>query len=151
MLSLPELGPVTLDALLTEYCREKYLPDYTCDNCLTKGRTTEEEVFGENGWPSVLVINLKRFHGVSKKITIQVTFKETWSPGPNLTYSLRAVLVHHGGAQNAGHYTAYVRDSAAIWYHCDDRLEPRVLGTSEEALRAEAYMLFYVRLDGPQL
>ena len=62
--------------------------------------------------------------------------------------------MHHGRfvnaanlAQTGGHYTAYVRDETATWYHCNDNLPPRVLETPEEALHAQAYMLFYVRLD----
>ena len=91
------------------------------------------------------MISLKRFHGLYRKIATSVAFQENWSPRADITYSLQGVLVHRGRSQIVGHYTAYVRDSSAIWYHCDDSLPPRALETAEEALRAEAYMLFYVR------
>ena len=57
------------------------------------------------------------------------------------SYHLLGVVVHHGHA-GGGHYTAFVRASNNLWYHCDDSQSPRWVPV-EEVLRAEAYMLFY--------
>ena len=150
-LALPPHGRVTLDELLESWCREEFREGYICEVCHAEGRTSQKAVVVENGWPSVLVIMLKRFHGLHSKIHTRVAFPETWLPRADIRYSLQGVLVHQGASQLVGHYTAYVRDSNAIWYNCDDSLPPRALETAEELLRAEAYMLFYVRMDGPHL
>jgi ubiquitin C-terminal hydrolase len=59
------------------------------------------------------------------------------------TYDLRSVIVHHGDA-GGGHYTAFVRAQDNLWYHCNDEAAPRTCST-EQALRAQAYMLVYER------
>jgi len=163
--ALPDQGHTTLDALLKQYCSSEFVSDFRCHEnvdgqmmgCGSTGSTSKTFIIDQEGWPTAMVINLKRFAfnwstKLYDKIATVVDFPETWIPQANVVYSLRAVLVHHGHFVNAvslrqtgGHYTAYVRDSADTWYHCNDNLAPRALQTSEEVLRAQAYMLFYVR------
>ena len=65
------------------------------------------------------------------------------SSGSIALYSLRAVVVHHGGS-NSGHYTTYRCLSASPfgqWAHVSD--ERSILVSTEEVLQCQAYLLFY--------
>ena len=61
-----------------------------------------------------------------------------------LTYTLRAVIVHQGGAK-AGHYVAYARATDEAWYFYNDAAPPRQVRNRCEVLQQQAYMLFYDR------
>merc|ERR1739845_158154 len=62
----------------------------------------------------------------------------------NTEYRLYAVVNHIGG-MGSGHYTAYVRGDGERWLCCNDS---QVYPISEEAVvSANAYLLFYERLD----
>lgn len=56
------------------------------------------------------------------------------------SYSLQAVIVHHGTA-DSGHYTTY-RLANRRWHHISD--EKVRDATEDEVLTSQAYMLFYV-------
>ena len=57
------------------------------------------------------------------------------------TYCLQAVAVHTGSLDR-GHYTAFVRDSAAQWVLVNDEAPPVVV-PFEMVSQAQAYMLLY--------
>ena len=64
-------------------------------------------------------------------------------PASQTVYDLYAV-VEHQGAMTGGHYVAYVRlPTQPTWYYVSDAFVQR--STEADALRAQAYLLFYRR------
>ncbi|XP_061209334.1 ubiquitin carboxyl-terminal hydrolase 36-like, partial [Neopsephotus bourkii] len=61
---------------------------------------------------------------------------------------LYAVLVHSGYSCNAGHYYCYVKASNGQWYKMNDSVVCH--SNIKSVLNQEAYLLFYVRLSGPE-
>lgn len=59
-------------------------------------------------------------------------------------YDLCAVIVHQGGSLG-GHYVSHVRNKKGDWYYCSDTTVRS--STEADALRAQAYMLYYQRRD----
>ena len=90
-------------------------------------------------------------HGLQVKLNQHIFFTETidirkyfTTYGNNgditaLLYGLVSIVVHHGSAQG-GHYTNYSLINGK-WFHFSDASVHEV--KKEEALRAQAYMLFY--------
>jgi ubiquitin carboxyl-terminal hydrolase 8 len=137
-----------------------------CFNLYVEGEILD----GENGWindatkeridirkriqfwsfPSVLVIDLKRFNTRFQKSQVLVTF-----PIDNLDlseyvigykkqsykYELYGVCNHSGGVMG-GHYTAYVKNANGKWYHFNDTSVSEV-GLPESIVSPKAYVLFY--------
>jgi ubiquitin carboxyl-terminal hydrolase 8 len=137
-----------------------------CFNMYVEGEILD----GENGWindatkeridirkriqfwsfPSVLVIDLKRFNTRFQKSQVLVTF-----PIDNLDlseyvigykkqsykYELYGVCNHSGGVMG-GHYTAYVKNANGKWYHFNDTSVSEV-GLPESIVSPKAYVLFY--------
>ena len=69
-------------------------------------------------------------------------------PASETRYELYAVVEHMGG-MNGGHYVAYVRLPSAppVWYLVSDASVQR--SSEADALRAQAYLLFYRRRRAP--
>ena len=61
-----------------------------------------------------------------------------------------AVISHVGGGPNSGHYYAHVKGPDGIWYDANDE---SVIRTTSSAVvgRKNAYMLFYMRMQGDAL
>lgn len=110
--------------------------------------------------PITLVIQLKRFTFMRTKISKYVAFPLTLDLKPYVAndgaqtgtplldamqYVLQAIIVHHGGSLNSGHYTSYVRAKNGLWAHCDDSSVRSV--SEQEVLRQQAYMLFYSKSE----
>mmetsp|Transcript_33598 Transcript_33598/g.88235 ORF Transcript_33598/g.88235 Transcript_33598/m.88235 type:complete len:526 (+) Transcript_33598:84-1661(+) len=123
--------------------------------------------------PQILTIHLKRFeqhgmdlHKVSRHVSFEPVIDMSHFCDPSIPfvvgddgregvlYELYAVVQHHGRMQS-GHYTAYIKDTttpskgpaSARWFHIsDDRYTECSLS---QVLRAEAYQLFYERLEPP--
>ena len=99
-------------------------------------------------YPPMLVIQMKRWEamepgGRRRKDTRVVEFNERLPVRDGATYWLRSVIVH-SGADNAGHYTAYVRTVDGEWFFYDDSDLPRFLPAGFASVAAaEAYLLFY--------
>ncbi|KAM9537689.1 ubiquitin carboxyl-terminal hydrolase 36-like [Guaruba guarouba] len=68
--------------------------------------------------------------------------------GDPVMYGLYAVLVHSGHSCNSGHYYCYVKASNGQWYQMNDSVVCR--SNIKTVLNQEAYLLFYVRLSGPE-
>jgi ubiquitin C-terminal hydrolase len=101
-------------------------------------------------FPSILVIDFKRFNSRNQKNQILVTFplegldlskyvigykKNTYK------YDLYGVCNHSGGVLG-GHYTAYVKNANGKWYHFNDTSVSEVAVT-ESIVSPKAYCLFY--------
>jgi ubiquitin C-terminal hydrolase len=129
-----------------------------------------EKLEGENAWfnevtgkkqdiqkkiiywsfPSILVIDIKRFSNHHKKNQILLTF-----PLENLDlseyvigykkesyiYDLYGICNHSGGTQG-GHYTAFIKNANGKWYHFNDTFVTEVKRL-EELITPKAYCFFY--------
>jgi ubiquitin carboxyl-terminal hydrolase 8 len=137
-----------------------------CFNLYVEGEIME----GENAWfnektgkkenvrkkilfwsfPSILVVDFKRFNARNQKNQIFITF-----PFDNLdlsnyvigykknsyVYELYGVCNHSGGVLG-GHYTAYVKNANGKWYHFNDTNVSEV-GLIDSIISPKAYCLFY--------
>ena len=146
--AVPPAGRPTIEALFTDTLGHDALYD-DADRCAPCGRhrcRAKETVLVRK--PQVLVLHLKRWAfnralGRPVKIPTHVSFETLLPLDAVHTYDLRSVIVHTGHVGGC-HYTAFVRARDNLWYHCDDEAAPRMCST-EEALRAQAYMLVYER------
>ena len=155
---------------------------YTCERCRSPQNCTKSLRLLH--LPPLLVVHLLRFRGAGQgeggsgrqrspaKAAEHVSFplesldlspflcdSAAPVPGQGHQYELCALIEHHGASAASGHYTAWVRGSAAgvraggggsaaarQWYHVDDG---RVEAVDEAAVAgAQAYLLFYSRRDG---
>jgi ubiquitin C-terminal hydrolase len=101
-------------------------------------------------FPSILVIDFKRFNSRNQKNQILITF-----PLDNLdlskyvvgykkssyVYELYGVCNHSGGVLG-GHYTSYVKNANGKWYHFNDTNVSEV-GLVDSIISPKAYCLFY--------
>jgi ubiquitin carboxyl-terminal hydrolase 8 len=116
----------------------------------TKQKTDIRKKIQFWSFPSILVIDLKRFNARNQKNQILVSFpledldlskyvigykKNTYK------YDLYGVCNHSGGVLG-GHYTAYVKNANGNWYHFNDTSVSEV-GLHESIVSPKAYCLFY--------
>ncbi|XP_062480393.1 LOW QUALITY PROTEIN: ubiquitin carboxyl-terminal hydrolase 36, partial [Pezoporus occidentalis] len=127
---------------------------YLCAGCNSRVSATKR--FSIHRAPNVLTLSLKRFTCDREKITKAVPYPEflnirpymSESEGDPVMHGLYAVLVHSGYSCHAGHYYCYVKASNGQWYEMNDSVVSR--SNIQEALKQEAYLLFYLRLSGPE-
>jgi ubiquitin C-terminal hydrolase len=101
-------------------------------------------------FPTILVIDLKRFKSAHLKNQTLITFpledlnlsnyvlgykKETY------VYDLFGICNHSGGLLG-GHYTSYIKNANNKWYHFNDTSVAEV-GLIESIISQKAYCLFY--------
>lgn len=101
-------------------------------------------------FPSILVIDIKRFNSRNQKNQVLVTFPLTdldlskyviGYKKHSYKYDLYGVCNHSGGVLG-GHYTSYVKNANGKWYHFNDTSVSEV-GLSESIISPKAYVLFY--------
>ena len=153
-------GRLTVEAMLRSFFTAEPLETmYECETCKKKKRGR-----AANSWkqflieemPQILVVCLKRFKTTARGRTCKVNehvisgatldlsnvaAENSDAAAEDGLYDLAGVVVHAGG-MGGGHYTANVRRGGA-WYDISDAHVGRT--TLERALRAEPYLLFYVR------
>lgn len=108
-------------------------------------------------FPAVLVVHLKRFSSLSRKVLDDVWFptedmdlsahvdseSKRYIHQPSPVYDLLGI-VNHFGASNGGHYTCYARQTTADpWVSYNDA-QVRVL-SGNNVRSSSAYVLFYTR------
>lgn len=114
--------------------------------------------------PNILILQLLRFDWSGNTITKNnsvVNFQEKLTistPSSNSEYALKAVIIHHGVADN-GHYKIVIRDVYSLeWILYDDReakivteheLYNRNCGDPSGYNSSNAYILIYSRTDNP--
>jgi ubiquitin C-terminal hydrolase len=116
----------------------------------TKQKENVQKKISFWSFPSILVIDLKRFNARRLKIQTLVTF-----PLENLDLSNYVVgykkntyvydlygICNHSGSLLGGHYTSYVKNANGKWYHCNDTSISEV-GVIESMISPKAYVLFY--------
>jgi uncharacterized UBP type Zn finger protein len=114
------------------------------------------KIFGLNknlvfwSFPTVLVIDIKRYNSKNKKQQILIDF-----PLENLDltkyvigynkesyiYDLYGVC-NHSGSVLGGHYTSFVKNANGKWYHFDDTNVTEVTNT-QQIISPKAYCFFY--------
>ncbi|KAH9597267.1 Peptidase C19 [Trypanosoma melophagium] len=118
--------------------------------------------------PNVLIIHLKRFNCMGGKISKFIQYPKMLDLTPFCTeegmsyatgqlkrsvnadsssclYELNAICIHEGNSLNHGHYYSVVRARNGAWLMCNDE---RTSHCNEEvALRQQAYMLFYSKIE----
>lgn len=101
-------------------------------------------------FPTILVIDFKRFNAKNQKNQILVTFPiDDLDLSPYVVgykkntykYELYGVC-NHSGSVLGGHYTAYVKNANGKWYHFNDTSISEV-GLVETIISPKAYCLFY--------
>ena len=115
-------------------------------SCGRFGTQNKEERI--HSWPQVLVLHLKRWDfdrstQSATKVNREISYETVLPISQNYMYHLVGVVVHAGQA-GGGHYTAYVRSPANMWFYYDDAHAPRPC-TNNDALGAKrlAYLLSY--------
>jgi ubiquitin C-terminal hydrolase len=124
------------------------------DNRVTNEKTGEKVTVNKNimfwSFPTILVIDIKRFNAMNKKNQVLIDF-----PLENLNlskyvigynkdsyiYDLYAVCNHSGSALG-GHYTAFVKNANGKWYHYNDTNVSQVTIESQ-IITPKAYCFFY--------
>ena len=101
-------------------------------------------------FPTILVIDFKRFNNKSQKTQILISFPIDELDLSNYVigykkhsykYELYGICNHSGGVMG-GHYTAYVKNANGKWYHFNDTSVSEV-GIIESIISTKAYVLFY--------
>ncbi|KFD55210.1 hypothetical protein M513_03851 [Trichuris suis] len=145
----------TVDSALAHYTRMETLSNenaYLCPRC--NKRVSARKILTIHCAPNVLTVHLKRFDHIGK-IDRHISYSERLNLRPYMTekqglpvnYRLYGVVVHNGRSTNSGHYYAFVRNPLGQWHLMDDSRVCAVSG--DNALKASAYVLFYVRLPTP--
>ena len=124
------------------------------DNKILNEKTGQKEAANKNlvfwSFPTVLVIDIKRYNSKNKKQQILIDF-----PLENLDltkyvigynkesyiYDLYGVC-NHSGSVLGGHYTSFVKNANGKWYHFDDTNVTEVTNT-QQIISPKAYCFFY--------
>ena len=157
-------GATTVSDCLKHYTADEDLDgenQYRCEPCGTL--TDARKRLRVHAPPQVLVLHLKRFGFDastvrSTKLEAHVAFEERLELAPYCTeayldsggasdYELYAAIVHKGTTVRGGHYYNFVKSTGGHWHKCNDA---EITGVDvREVLRANAYLLFYKRVEAP--
>jgi ubiquitin carboxyl-terminal hydrolase 8 len=101
-------------------------------------------------FPTILVINFKRFNSRNQKNQVLITFSldnldlSNYVIGYKKTsykYELYGIC-NHSGSVHGGHYTSYIKNANRKWYHFNDTSVSEV-GVIDSIISPKAYCLFY--------
>jgi ubiquitin C-terminal hydrolase len=91
--------------------------------------------------PPVLLIQLGMYDDYQNKLQARIALEQQLVTKGNITYSLSAVIQHHGRTINSGHYTVLLKHSGTEeWYKCDDA---NVQLCNLPVYSTDAYILLY--------
>jgi ubiquitin carboxyl-terminal hydrolase 2/21 len=124
------------------------------ENCVLNEKTGQKEAAKKQlvfwSFPSILVIDIKRFNSKSKKNQILVDF-----PLENLNLSKYVIgynkesyvydlygVCNHSGSSLGGHYTAFIKNANGTWYHYNDN-SVSVVTDESHIITPKAYCFFY--------
>jgi ubiquitin C-terminal hydrolase len=137
-------------------CFELYTKSETLDgdNCITHEKTGEKVPIKKNimfwSFPTILVIDIKRFNAMNRKNQIMVDFPlkkldlSKYVIGYNkesYIYDLYGVC-NHSGSSLGGHYTSFVKNANGKWYHYNDSIVSEV-SDENHIISPKAYCFFY--------
>lgn len=124
------------------------------DNCVLNELTGQKEAAKKAlsfwSFPTVLVIDIKRFNSSNRKKQNLVDF-----PIDNLNLSKYVIgynkesyvydlygVCNHSGSVLGGHYTSFIKNANGKWYHCDDTNITEVTNP-QQIVTPKAYCFFY--------
>jgi ubiquitin carboxyl-terminal hydrolase 2/21 len=153
-LSMPAEGEPSLNDLMDAEFKPETIEGYSCDKC-SPVRTTATRNTSIWRLPQYLVVVLKRFTMTGQKITTKVgaislsnvSFEKIFSEktterSGNTSYSLYAIVDHHGSSMG-GHYTTQAfHKGDNSWYLYDDESSHTL---SAPIFGGTTYMLFFQR------
>jgi len=124
------------------------------ENAVFNEKTQKKETVKKNlmfwSFPSVLVIDLKRFNATNRKNQILVTFPlddldlSNYVVGykkESFIYELYGIC-NHSGSVLGGHYTSCVKTANGKWFHFNDTVAKEVTDI-RELVSPKAYCFFY--------
>jgi ubiquitin C-terminal hydrolase len=133
-------------------CLDLYVEGETIENYFNEN-TNQRETIKKNidfwSFPSVLVIDIKRFNSANQKKQILVDFPlegldlSKYIIGYNkdsYIYDLYGVC-NHSGSVLGGHYTAFIKNANGNWYHYNDTNISQV--SENQVITQKAYCFFY--------
>ncbi|CAL4115866.1 unnamed protein product, partial [Meganyctiphanes norvegica] len=155
----------SVDEALNLHFRKETLDSdnaYKCEKCHKKVPATKRHLIERA--PHVLLLQLKRFTisggKIGKHINIQKTIDisrfvnghQKLSAGSGATgpyqYRLAAMVIHLGGSQHGGHYTAVAEASTGTMFEYDDSTVRPI--SVQSALMRNPYILFYEMIRKPK-
>jgi len=124
------------------------------ENCITHEKTGKKVPVKKNimfwSFPSILVIDIKRFNAMNRKNQKMVDF-----PLENLNLSKYVIgynkdsyvydlygVCNHSGSVAGGHYTSFVKNANGKWYHYNDTSVSEV-SLAQQIITPKAYCFFY--------
>ncbi|XP_071545185.1 uncharacterized protein [Panulirus ornatus] len=149
------------DALNLHFKKETLDVDnaYKCERCHKKVPATKRHLIERA--PHVLLIQLKRFTisggKIGKHISIQRMIdiskfingaNKHQSTGGPYQYRLASMVIHLGGSQHGGHYTAVAESSNGTMFEFDDSSVRSI--SVQSALLRNPYILFYEMVRKPK-
>ena len=150
MVDLPIPENITNPSLID--CFNEYVRGELLEGVLNEQRNQRETVRKQLqfwSFPTILVIDLKRFTANNRKDQRLVTFPiddldlSSYAIGyypESYHYELYAVCNHMGNVMG-GHYTAFIKNSNSLWYHMNDTNVNEI--SISEIITSAAYCLFY--------
>jgi ubiquitin C-terminal hydrolase len=137
-------------------CFDLYVESEVLDgeNSVTNDKTGNKEAVKKNivfwNFPSVLVVDIKRFTSTNRKNQMLIDF-----PLENLDLSKYVIgynkndyvydlfgVSNHSGSVMGGHYTSFIKNANGRWYHYNDTSVSEV-GLQQQIITPKAYCLFY--------
>lgn len=136
-------------------CLDLYITGETIEGYLNE-KTNKKETIRKNiefwSFPSVLVIDIKRYNSMNRKNQILIDF-----PLENLNLSKYVVgynkesyiydlyaICNHSGSVMGGHYTAFIKNANGNWYHFNDTMVSQISSEMEKhMISPKAYCFFY--------
>ena len=145
ILSLP-LSDNSIEECIKTLTRPETLDSknmWHCDNCQVN--VNASRVSNIEQLPQILILQLNRFHNLSKKDDKYIKYDQTLDLSSFIGFApplkLVAVIYHYGEIDN-GHYTASVLDQEQNkWYLFNDMSANQIRPT--EVISQHAYILFY--------
>ncbi|ESL10080.1 ubiquitin hydrolase [Trypanosoma rangeli SC58] len=162
-----EVAGQTLNHCLAKLCQEEQLGGHAYISPRGVGVSARKR-FQLHKLPPVLIIHMKRFNCMGAKISRYVQYPKQLNLAPFCTtegmtktaacrgtggsaqglsclYELNAVCIHEGNSVAYGHYWSVVRARNGMWLLCNDESVSHC--DEGRALRQQAYMLFYSRVE----
>jgi ubiquitin carboxyl-terminal hydrolase 8 len=119
----------------------------------TKNKESIKKKISFWSFPTILVIDFKRFNARNQKNQIHIDFPfdldlTNYVIGykkNSFKYELFGVCNHSGGVLG-GHYTCYVKNANGKWYHYNDTMVSEV-SLPKSIVSPKAYVLFYRKMS----
>lgn len=133
-------------------CFESYVNGETINGFLDETTNQRVDILKKIqfwSFPTILVIDIKRFNERLQKNQILVTFPiddldlSKYVVGykkDSYKYELYGVCNHSGGVLG-GHYTSFIKNANGKWYHFNDTIVNEI--STEQIITPKAYVLFY--------